>query len=300
MSGHITRRGALIGSMLAVPAVSLVMRSTAARSQNQPGDGKDLAAAFKQLEDKTGARLGVSAHDTGNDHRINYRQDERFAMCSTFKFLASAAVLARVDAKQEQLDRMILIPKKGILPNSPTTKENAGKSLSLGALCEAAITLSDNTAGNLILDTFGGPKGLTKYARSLGDETFRLDRWETELNEAKPGDPRDTITPAGILADLHKTVVGDGLSKASRDQLVEWLLASKTGGKRIKAGVPSDWKVGDKTGTSDSGMANDIAVLWPPERKPILLAIYLYDPKGTADSRNDIHKQVASLVVENI
>lgn len=295
MGGHITRRDALIGSMLAIPALSLPVRSTEAAPNRI-----DLSAAFKSLEEKTSARLGVSAHDTGSDNRIGYREDERFAMCSTFKFLASAAVLARVDRKEEKLDRMILVKKSDILPNSPATEKNAGKSMSLEALCEAAITLSDNTAGNLILDSLGGPKGLTEYARGLGDATFRLDRWETELNEARPGDPRDTITPAAILKDMQKTVLGDALSKSSRDQLIEWLLANKTGDKRLRAGLPQDWSVGDKTGTSESGMANDIAVIWPPDRKPILLAVYLYDPQGTADSRNSIHKKVAALVAENI
>ena len=293
MSGYITRRGALIGSMLALPALSLSLRSTAAAPGKQ-----DLAAAFKAMEDRTGARLGVSALDTGSDNRIGYRQNERFAMCSTFKFLAAAAILARVDGKQEQLDRKILIKKRDIISHSPIAEKHVGKSMTLAQLCEATVTVSDNAAGNLILEALGGPRGLTKFARSLGDETFRLDRWETELNEAKPGDPRDTITPVDILADMQKTVLGDALSKSSRDQLIEWLLASKT--KRIRAGVTKDWSVGDKTGTSSSGMANDIAVLWPPQRKPILLAIYLYDPKGTPDSRDQIHKEVASLVVDNL
>lgn len=296
MAGDITRRGALIGSMLAVPALILPMRSTAAAPVNRV----DLTAAFKSLEENSGARLGVSAHDTGSDVYIGYRENECFAMCSTFKFLAAAAVLARVDRKQDELHRMVLVKESDILANSPATEKNTGKSMSLEALCEAAITLSDNTAGNLILDSLGGPKGLTGYARGLGDATFRLDRWETELNEARPGDPRDTITPAAILKDMQKTVLGDALSKSSRDQLIEWLLGNKTGDKRLRAGLPADWSVGDKTGTSESGMANDIAVIWPDDRKPLLLAVYLYDPKGTADSRNTIHKKVAALVAENI
>lgn len=294
MSGCITRRGALIGSMLALPALSLSLRATAAA----PGKQQDLAAAFKAMEDRTGARLGVSALDTGSDSRIGYRQNERFAMCSTFKFLAAAAILARVDGEQEQLDRKILIKKRDIISHSPIAEKHVGQSMTLAQLCEATVTVSDNAAGNLILEALGGPRGLTKFARSLGDETFRLDRWETELNEARPGDPRDTITPVDILADMQKTVLGDSLSKSSRDQLIEWLVASKT--KRIRAGIPKDWRVGDKTGTSSSGMANDIAVLWPPQRRPILLAIYLYDPKGTPDSRDRIHRDVTSLVVETL
>ncbi len=296
MGRRITRRGALIGSMLALPALVLSQRSTIAASVSRV----DLAGAFKAFEQETGARLGVSAHDTGSDNRIEYRQNERFAMCSTFKFLAAAAVLARVDRKEEQLDRVIIYKKSDLVSYSPVTEKHVGKGMSLEAICEAAITMSDNTAGNLILDSLGGPKELTKYARGLGDATFRLDRRETELNEAKPGDERDTITPSAILKDLQKTALGDVLSRSSRDQLTEWLLGNKTGDKRLRAGLPKDWTVGDKTGTSDSGMANDIAVIWPPNRKPILLAVYLYDPKGTPDSRNDIHKKVARLIAENI
>ncbi|WP_271893286.1 class A beta-lactamase [Candidatus Phyllobacterium onerii] len=296
MSGRITRRGALIGSILAIPALALSQRSIHAAPESR----MDLAGAFKAIEAEAGARLGVSAHDTGSDNRIEYRQHERFAMCSIFKFLAAAAVLARVDHEQERLDRIFTYKKSDLVPYSPVTEKHVGEGMSLEAICEAAITMSDNTAGNLMLDSLGGPKGLTKYARSLGDATFRLDRRETGLNEAKPGDDRDTITPSAILKDLQKTALGDALSKSSRDQLTAWMLASKTGDKRLRAGLPKDWSVGDKTGTSDSGMANDIAVIWPPNRKPILLAVYLYDPNGTPDSRNDIHKKVARLIAENI
>ncbi|MEP7456832.1 class A beta-lactamase [Phyllobacterium sp. SB3] len=296
MGGHITRRGTLIGSMLTLPALSLVMRSTAAAPMEQSG----ITAAFKAMEEKTGARLGVSALDTGSGKRIGYRDNERFAMCSTFKFLASAAILARVDSGQEQLDRKILVKKKDILPHSPVTGKHVGATMTIAQLCEATVTISDNAAGNLVLEALGGPKGLTKYARSLGDGTFRLDRWETELNEAKPGDPRDTITPAGMLADMQKTVLGDALSVSSREQLKQWLVANQTGDKRIRAGVPKNWTVGDKTGTGETGMANDIAVLWPSDRHPILLAIYLYDPKGTPAGRDATHEQVASLVVDNL
>ena len=203
MGGHITRRGALIGSVLAIPALALRIKSI----QAAPAGRVDLAAAFKTMEEKTGARLGVSAHDTGSDNRIEYRQNERFAMCSTFKFLASAAVLRAWIRGRNRLERMILIKKSDLVPYSPVTEKYVGKGMSIKAICEAAVTLSDNTAGNLMLDSLGGPKGLTKYARSLGDATFRLDRRETELNEAKPGDDRDTITPSAILKDMQKTVL---------------------------------------------------------------------------------------------
>ncbi|MBA8876656.1 class A beta-lactamase [Phyllobacterium myrsinacearum] len=294
MSGHITRRAALVGSMLVVPALSLSMRSASAAAAT------DLEAAFKDLEKTTGARLGVSAHDTGSGKRINYRETELFAMCSTFKFFAAAAILARVDQKKEQLGRIVTYKKSDLVPYSPVTEKHVGEGMSLSAICEAAIIWSDNTAGNLMLDALGGSKGVTEYARSLGDKITRLDRRETELNEATPGDPRDTTTPDAMRVNLEKTVLGTALSEQSRKQLADWLIGNKVGDKRLRAGLPKDWKVGDKTGTSDSGMANDVAVIWPPDRKPIALTVYLYDPKGTADSRNAIHQKVASLVAEHI
>ncbi|UGX84692.1 class A beta-lactamase [Phyllobacterium meliloti] len=296
MSGHITRRAALVGSMLVVPALSLSLRSAGAATATGPS----LEAAFKELEKATGARLGVSAHDTGSGKRIDYREKELFAMCSTFKFFAAAAILARVDQKKEQLDRIVTYKKSDLVDYSPVTEKHVGEGMSLAAICEAAITYSDNSAGNLMLDALGGSKGLTEYARSLGDTITRLDRRETELNEATPGDPRDTTTPAAMRENLEKTVLGTALSEQSRKQLADWLIGNKVGDKRLRAGLPKDWKVGDKTGTSDSGMANDVAVIWPPDRKPIVLTVYLYDPKGTADSRNAIHQKVASLIAEHI
>jgi beta-lactamase class A len=294
MSGHITRRAALVGSMLVVPALSLSMRSADATTPT------DLEAVFKDLEKPTGARLGVSAFDTGSGKRIGYREKELFAMCSTFKFFAAAAILARVDLKQERLDRIVTYNKSDLVPYSPVTEKHVGEGMPLSAICEAAIAWSDNTAGNLMLDALGGSKGVTDYARSLGDEITRLDRRETELNEATPGDPRDTTTPEAMRQNLEKTVLGTALSEQSRKQLADWLIGNKVGDKRLRAGLPKNWKVGDKTGTSDSGMANDVAVIWPPDRKPIVLTVYLYDPKGTPDSRNAIHQKVASLVAEHI
>ncbi len=174
-------------------------------------------------------------------------------------------MLARVDRGQERLDRRIVFSDKDLVTYSPVTKDHVGPAgMSVADICAAAVTLSDNTAGNLMLASFGGPAALTAYARSLGDGLTRLDRIETALNEAAPGDPRDTTTPNAMLGDMQRLLVGDALSAKSRRHLTQWLLASKTGTKRIRAGLPSDWRVGDKTGGGDNGTANDIAVAWPP------------------------------------
>lgn len=205
MPALITRRAALVRSILAVPALV----QTLAR----PAVAADVRARLADLESKRGGRLGVAALDLATGRRIAYRSDERFALCSTFKFLAVALVLARVDRREERLERRITFTKQDLVEYSPVTKDRVGATgMTVAELCDAAITLSDNTAGNLLLAGFGGPPALTAYARSLGDAVTRLDRIETDLNEATPGDPRDTTTPAAMAENLRRLVVGDALS----------------------------------------------------------------------------------------
>ncbi len=184
----------------------------------------DSAARIAAIEARIGGRIGVTALDTGNSRRLDYRQDERFPMCSTFKFLAVAAVLKRVDEKQEKLERFVPYGAKEILEYAPVTKEHLKDGgMTLDALCVAAIEQSDNTAGNLLLNAIGGPAGLTNFVRTLGDRVTRLDRIEPELNSAIPGDERDTTTPAAICSDMRRLLLGDALSETSRRQLEDWL-----------------------------------------------------------------------------
>jgi beta-lactamase class A len=167
--------------------------------------------------------------------------------------------------------------------------------MTVGELCDAAVTLSDNTAANLLLDSFGGPAGLTAHMRSLGDGVSRLDRRETALNEAAPGDPRDTTTPAAMLGLLRDTVLGTALSPSSRAQMAAWLVANKTGDKRLRAGVPAGWRVGDRTGTGGNNATNDVAVLWPPGRVPIVVAAYYAEARASEDERNAVLAEVGRL-----
>jgi beta-lactamase class A len=246
-----------------------------------------LAGDLDKIEVESGGRLGVAVLDTFSGERAGRRIDERFPMCSTFKLLAAAAVLARVDAERERLDRRIRFDASDVVVNSPTTKDRHGEpGMSLAELCEAAMTVSDNTAGNLLLASLGGPAGLTAYARSLGDTVTRLDRIEPELNEALPGDPRDTTTPAAMLANLHRLALANTLSAKSRDQLVQWLVGNKTGDTRLRAGLPAGWRVGDKTGAGENGTTNDVGVIWPPGRAPVIVTIYLTGTSATSDRRN--------------
>ena len=251
------------------------------------GDKAGLSHRFAEIEKASGARLGVLVFDTGSGMRAGHREDERFPMCSTFKFLAAAAILARVDQHKERLDRRVVFMQRDLVDYSPVTEKHVdGAGMTVAEICEAAITRSDNTAGNLMLVSIGGPAGLTRYTRSLGDKQSRLDRTETALNEARPGDPRDTTTPAAMLGDMQKILLGTALSQPSRDQLLRWLDANQTGGQRLRAGVPADWLVGDKTGSGDRGTANVIAILRPPGRAPILAAVYLTESTASMEARN--------------
>ena len=230
---------------------------------------------FTEIEHRIGGRIGIAALDTENGHRLEFRPNERFPMCSTFKLLAVAAILKRVDQSQEQLDRFIRYDQSDLLEYAPVTKKHVGEGgMKLGELAAAAIELSDNTAANLLLRQIGGPSGVTNFARTLGDKETRLDRMEPELNDWRPGDERDTTTPAAMCEDLFQLLTKDVLSPKSRQQLETWLIANETGAAMIRATIPAGWKIGDKTGRSADGSTNDVAVIWPPKRKPIFIAIY--------------------------
>jgi beta-lactamase class A len=268
---------------------------------NVAGARSDAANQIAAIEARLGGRIGVAALDTGSGRRLDYRADERFPMCSTFKFLAVAAVLKRVDEKQEQLDRFVSYDAKDILEYAPVTKAHLKEGgMTLGALCEAAIEQSDNTAGTLLLDAIGGSAGVTNFARSLGDQVTRLDRKEPDLNSAIPGDDRDTTTPGSMLADMTRIFTGDVLSGSSRRQLEDWLQHNKTGAAMIRAGVPRDWIIGDKTGRGANGATNDIAIMRPPDRAPVLLAIYSVGSTATADDRAAAIAEAAKIVTESL
>ncbi len=246
-----------------------------------------LAPVLAAIEHGSGGRLGVAIEDTGTGRRFGHRAGERFPLCSTFKVLACAALLARVDAGHEDLGRRIRFTRAEVVTYSPVTQDRAGgDGMTLAELCAAAMTQSDNTAGNLILRSIGGPAGVTAYARAIGDPVTRLDRIETDLNEATPGDPRDTTAPDAMAANLRSLALGDRLSPASRGRLQGWLLACQTGGAKLRAGVPGDWRVGDKTGGGERGTTNDVAVLWPPGRAPLIACVYLTETTATFAARN--------------
>jgi beta-lactamase class A len=279
-----TRRHFIIGAGavagLAVPGTRLLARA-------EPRLPDSLRGEFTRIERDSGGRLGVAVLDTSSQAQTGHHAEDRFPMCSTFKMLACAAVLARVDAGKEHLDRLITIQAGDIVPQSTFIKEQAaGTSMTLASLCEAAMTYSDNTAANLIIASLGSPRAVTAYARSIGDTMTRLDRNEPALNEAVPGDSRDTTTPLAMLRNMQTLLLGDVLSPVSKEQLTKWMVGNKTGDTRLRAGLPVGWKAGDKTGAGERGTTNDIGIVWPPKRAPVLIAVYLTETSAPVDQRN--------------
>lgn len=285
----LSRRSLLVSSALLYPSLMLAPSARA--------DDDDVDQQLAALEKRTGGRLGVSVMDTGTNVSFTNRETERFPLLSTFKVLAAGMVLARVDGGDENLERRVTYDQDKLVTYSPETEKHVGaEGMTVGELCKAAITLSDNTAGNLLLDSLGGPAALTKWLRSIGDTSSRLDRTETELNEARKDDPRDTTTPDAMLDTLGNLALGTVLSEPSRQQLIDWMIANTTGAARLRAGLPEEWKVGDKTGTGSNGSAADIAIIWPEESaSPILVAVYVAEATAPVSELNDVFAEVAKL-----
>ncbi len=275
---------------------ALFVPLVAAKTEESRGD----ITAFAELEKKhAGSRIGVAVIDLSTNRRVDYRTDERFTMCSTFKVLAAAAVLKRADENKEKLDRFVRYGEAQLMSYAPVTREHVKEGgMTLEALCAAAIEQSDNTAANLLLESIGGPEKWTEFARSLGDKFSRLDHTEPDLNITRPGKVDDTTTPAAMCADLQRLFTSDFLSVASRAKLEGWMQQGQTGLKMIRASIPADWKAGDKTGRSGDGATNDIAVLRPPVGGPIFVAIYTVDSAEPQDARDRLVAEVAKTAIE--
>ena len=284
MRPDMATRRAILAGLLTAPFPAFAAEAVDAR----------LAA----LEKRTGGRLGVFARDTATGRvLLGYRAAERFPMASTFKAALAGSILAKVDDGKEKLDRQVRYTAADILDYAPTAKANLGSgAMTIGELCQAAVEVSDNTAANLLLRESGGPSALTAWLRKSGDAVTRLDRNEPTLNEAAPGDPRDTTTPAAMANTLHRMLYGPSLGAASRQQLSIWMLQSDRGLARVRAGLPQGWIAGDKTGTGARGSINDIGYVRPPQGGPIVFAVYV---TGTAAKQADIeavHVEIGRLL----
>jgi beta-lactamase class A len=265
-------RRALLSAALLLPLAGCAPPSShAVDPPPSPAPTGALDAHLTALEQRFDARLGVYALATGTGATVAHRADERFAFCSTFKALATAAVLHRNPLTH--LDVVVRYTGADLMKSSLVTREHLATGMTIGALCDAAVRYSDGTAGNLLLRDLGGPAELTAYARSIGDTVTRMDRVEPDIVSAIPGDPRDTSSPRALGADLHALVLGDALEPAKREHLRDLLVRNTTGANRIRAALPAGWTAANKTGTGDHGTLNDLAVVWPPDSAPLVVAI---------------------------
>ncbi|GAA2343279.1 PEN family class A beta-lactamase, Bpc-type [Saccharopolyspora halophila] len=269
MSQNISRRSVL-GALLAAPVVACAPRSSPASATDAPGLDAELLA----LEHRFDARLGLFARNAATGRTLANRADERAAMCSTFKVYAVGALLRERGLAGGHFERRITYGRGDLVEYSPITETRVDTGMTIGELCAAALQHSDNTAANLLLRELGGPRAIAPFARSIGDDMTRLDRWETELNSAVPGDERDTTTPAAYASGLQRLLLGDVLAGPERRRLTDWMLGNTTGDDRIRAGLPGDWRTADKTGGGSYGVANDVAVTWTSAGTPIVVALF--------------------------
>ncbi len=277
-------------------ATTLLLLAASPRAAEKP-QAASAETLLANLEKTSGGRLGVYALNTADGAEVRYRADEHFPMCSTFKLILAAAILEKSTRRAGLLEERVHFAKSDLVSHSPISEQHLNDGMTIAELCAAVMKYSDNTAANLLIKNLGGPSDVTAYARSIGNTEFRLDRWETAMSACVPGDLRDTVTPASMARSLQALVLGETLSPAHRKQMNDWLRENTTGAKRIRAGIPSDWQAGDKTGTGDYGTANDIAVLWPPGRKPIVLAIYHTQKEADAKSNDEIIAATARIMV---
>lgn len=266
----LTRRQLLMAGAGAV-ALAACYRGTAT------ADPTGLVSQIGDVERDYNAAVGLFAVDLDSGRTLAHRENDPFALCSTFKTYAAARVLQRDQRGELSLDDRRFVDPAKIVANSPVTEAHAGQQMSLRALCEAALQRSDNTAANLLLETIGGPRAITEFARSIGDERTRLDRWEVELNSAIPGDPRDTTTPRAIGEGYRALLVGaeqaPALEDAARRQLESWMLGNTTSVRSLRAGLPAGWTSADKTGAGDYGSTNAVGIAYGPQGQRVLLSV---------------------------
>lgn len=294
------RRHFMVGciTVAALPAWAQIQINNKYRWK--PTDLTALNQTLAELERVSRGRLGVTLLDTGNGQTSSYRGDERFLMLSSFKTLAAAYVLARSDKGEDQLNRRVPITEADLLDYAPITRLHIGQQgMTLAELCHATITTSDNTAANLILRSYGGPQALTRFLRSLGDNVTRHDRYEPALNQMSPVEPMDTTSPNAMSNTLNTLLFGTALKSESRQLLWSWLAANTTGDRRLRASVPSDWIVGEKTGTARIG-ANDVGFLQAPGSSAVIVSVYLETDALAAPERDQIIAEVGRRAAEVI
>lgn len=268
--------------------------------------GGTLAGTVAALEKQSGGRIGVSITDLYSGENWSHRASERFPLASTFKAFACAHLLDMADQGEVDIQRRIRFDKADLQTYSPVTKDHVGgDGMSLFELCDAATSMSDNTAANLLLKNTGGPAALTRFMRSIGDETTRLDRFEPELNDVGPGEMRDTTSPASAAASLRALVLGNSLTAPSRQQLTAWLVANKVGGPLLRASLPQGWTIADRTGSGEYGSRGIIAVIWPKQdgtspSGPVIAAVYMTGTPLSLEERSAVIAQIGAAMVKDL
>ncbi len=267
----------------------------------QTAKPRSLQEKLAQLESSFAGRIGVYAINTANNEKIQYRANERFPFCSTSKVMTVAAILKQSEKQTNLLQKSIKYSQQDVDKSgyAPISKSQVQEGMSVNDLCQAALDYSDNTAMNLLIKILGSPQAVTNYARSIHDSKFSLNRWEPELNTAIPGDHRDTTTPSAMGNSLKQLVLGNALKPSQRQQLVTWMKNNTTGNLRIRAGVPKDWAVADKTGTGAYGTNNDIGVVWPTGCAPIVLVVYFTQYKKDAAPRDEVIAAATKILIND-
>lgn len=258
-----------------------------------------LDLAVTQEETTLQARVGVAVIDTDSGLTWQHRGDERFPLNSTHKAFSCAAVLAQADRHKLNLEQAIPIERTALVTYSPVTERvPPGGTLTLRELCRAAVSISDNTAANLALDAIGGARTFTAFMRSIGDDKTRLDRREPELNEATPGDARDTTTPIVAARSLQTLLLDGVLSAPARNELTQWMLGDQVADALLRAGLPRDWQIADKSGAGGHGSRSIIAVVWPPKRSAVIVAIYITQTAASMSASNQAVSRIGSALAK--
>lgn len=292
----LSRRHTLLGA-LALGACAPKSEPLSVAAFPPPDDER-----FAAIERRIGGRVGVAAFDTGSSAWLGHRMQERFAMCSTFKWLLAAQMLHMDMHMPGFREQQVRFSESDLLEYAPAARGNLARGwMTVEEMCEAIVVVSDNTCANLLLDGAMGPEGLTRFLRANGDAVTRLDRLEPELNEVPPGDERDTTTPLAMAQTMQRFLLTDEvLNPDSRERLTGWMVESRTGRERLRAGLPAEWRAGDKTGTWNGAhnATNDVAIAWPPGRAPIVIACYLHASTADFAARNAAHAEIARIVAE--
>lgn len=283
---QLTRRSLLIAAGATSLAAALPLTAGA----------KTRDRTIRQLESAYGVTIGVYARNLATRSELEHRADSRFPIASVFKFVATGGVLRGdlVTPDPHVLSRPVHIPPAALVEYSPFVEDCLKRGIvpTVEQLCVAALQLSDNTAGNQILALIGGPAGLTKLARRLGDPVTRLDRWEPELNSAEPERITDTTSPRAIGNTLTTMLVGHGLPRPGRRKLTEWMLGNTTSDNRLRAALPPGWRIADKTGSAELGCANNVGVAWSPEGTPVLLSVMVRPDDPSAERDESVFVEV--------